>query len=143
MGYDVHITRRNTWFDETGEAVLLDEWLECVHGDPELRLDGCADAHLKNGSVLRSLDPSMAVWVAHPEHGTREGMAWIWLSGGNVVAKNPDAHTLQKMWRIAQGLGAIVQGDECELYDLRGQSSLVEFRDQGAAPPKKAWWRFW
>lgn len=55
--------------------MLLDEWFAYVLGDPELRLDGCADALLKNGSVFRSLDSSMAVWVAHPEHGTREGLA--------------------------------------------------------------------
>jgi hypothetical protein len=85
-----------------------------------------------------TLDPSMAVWVAHPKHGMTDGMAWIWLSGGNVVAKNPDVVMLQKMWRIAQALGASVQGDEGELYDSSGEGSVAELRGPVVAPSRKA-----
>lgn len=143
MGYDVHITRKDNWFDEQGDALSLAEWLAYIEGDPEMRLDGYAEAKLKDGSVLRSNNPSMAVWVEHPQHGTRDGMAWMWLSSGNVQAKNPDEDTLRKMWRIAQSLGARVQGDEGELYESSGLMVRDAANDLPATFPKKAWWRFW
>lgn len=108
MGYDIHITRRQDWSDSEGPAVSLAGWLAYVEADPEMRLDGYAEAELTDGSVLRAEDPSMAVWVEHPQHGKRDGLAWMWWSHGNVLAKNPDEDTLRKMWRIAQSLGAKV-----------------------------------
>ena len=143
MGYDVHITRKENWFDEEGDAVSLAEWLAYIEGDLELRLDGYAEAELKNGSILRTDDPSMAVWIEHPQHGRRDGMAWIWLSSGNVQAKNPDDDTRLKMWRIAKSLGAKVQGDDGEFYDSSGSIVRVVANELPAALAKKAWWRKW
>lgn len=145
MGYDVHITRRPNWFDQDGDAITPDEWLACVASDPEMRLDGFAQAGLADGSVLRVDDPSMAVWIGHPQHGQRDGMAWLWLGRGCIDAKNPDEPTLGKMWRIAQALGAQVQGDDGEYYGEHGQppegpDAAVE---APPAPARRPWWRWW
>jgi hypothetical protein len=143
MGYEVHITRKEDWFDETGQAILLSEWLAYIQSDPEMQLDGYAQAHLGDGSVLRTDDPSMAVWVNHPQHGKHDGMTWIWLSQGNIQTKNPDQNTLQKMWHIAQPLGARVQGDDGELYDANGSVIRAEPNAPSMKLQKAPWWRIW
>lgn len=141
MGYDIHITRRAEWCGEGEPEISLAEWLAYVENDPEIRLDGYAQADLQDGSVLRIDDPSMAVWVAHPDHG--DGVAWIWWSRGNVQAKNPDEPTLRKMWAIAQAFGAKVQGDEGELYDSVGRMIPQDSPAHKAMPAQKPWWRIW
>jgi hypothetical protein len=148
MGYDLHIARKEVWHDD-GLEISMAEWELLIATDPEMRLDGFAEAKTPNGSVLRINDPSLAVWVGHPEHGTRDGMAWFWLShGGNITAKNPDEPTCRKMWSLAQTLGAKVQGDEGDLYGSDGQA--IDEPEPLAAPsmkepesPVKPWWRFW
>jgi len=121
MGYDVHITRRAEWFEEEGPEITLDEWLAVIRDDPEMRLDGYAEASLPSGKVLRVDDASMAVWTAYSKHGVGGNMAWMWHSHGNVMAKNPDDEMLCKMWQLAERLSARVQGDEGELYGPDGQ----------------------
>jgi hypothetical protein len=143
MGYDVHITRKTNWHDEAGPDITLEEWLSYVEIDPDLRLDGYAEAALTNGATLRTEDPSMVVWVGHPKHGNRNGMAWIWLSQGNVDAKNPDEPTLRKMWTIAQALDAKLQGDDEELYDSSGAPIPEDVETISPQPVTKPWWRFW
>lgn len=151
MGYDVHVTRKKHWSDKDGEEISLEEWLALVDGDSELRLDGYAEASLGDGGVLRVDDPSMVVWIAHPGHGMRDGMAWMWLSNGNVQAKNPDGTMLKKLWDIAQSLDAKLQGDEGELYDATGSFTFddidadievgVDVHER--QPRQKPWWRIW
>ena len=36
MGYDVHITRRENWWDEEGQDITAAEWEAVVAGDPGL-----------------------------------------------------------------------------------------------------------
>lgn len=143
MGYDIHITRKANWFDEEGDQITSAEWMAYIRSDPEMRLDGYAQANLRDGSVLRVDDPTMAVWIAHPEHDEHDGMAWLRLSRGAVVAKNPDEATLRKMWCIAEALGAQVQGDDGELYDPAGHVLSREPTAPSPASPRKPWWRLW
>jgi hypothetical protein len=145
MGYNIHITRKSNWFDEQGDEISLTEWLAYVDSDPEMRLDGHAEANLDGGSVFRIVDSSMAVWIQHPQHGKREGMAWLWLSRGNVLAKNPDEVTLRKMLFIATTLGARVQGDEGEYYDsaILAMPHYEGIDEQQTEQKKKPWWRVW
>jgi len=140
MGYDIHLTRRTNWFDDGGPEIALHEWRALVAIDPEMRLDGYAEARLPDGGVFRAEDPSLAVWLAYSGHGVDGNMAWIWHSGGNVMAKNPDAEIRAKMWRLAQALGARVQGDESEFYGPDGEA-LVE--DRPGPQAHKPWWRIW
>lgn len=89
MGYEVHITRKENWFGD-GSEIALEEWLGVVWSDPEMRLDGHAEAKVGEDAVLRMEQPSMSVWVAYSKHGQHGNMAWLWHSRDNVVAKNPD-----------------------------------------------------
>ncbi|WP_230965314.1 hypothetical protein [Burkholderia pseudomultivorans] len=120
MGYDVHITRKENWFDEDGPAIDIDEWKALVEADPEMRLDGYASAVVGNGSVFRVDSDGLSVWTAYAGHGVNGNMAWFDFRQGNVVVKNPDDAILGKMWRLGQQLGAKVQGDDCELYGADG-----------------------
>ena len=119
MGYDVHITRKPHWWDENGPEIRLDEWIAVVRADRDMRLDGYAETRVGGGGVLRIENEGLSVWTAYSRHG-ENGMAWFSFHHGNVVVKNPDCEILQKMWSLAQGLLAKVQGDEGELYDASG-----------------------
>jgi hypothetical protein len=140
MGYEVHITRKENWFDE-GPEISLTDWLGVVRTDPEMRHDGFAEASVGNGSVLRVEDPSMAVWLAYPGHLEDGNKAWFWLSNGNVVTKNPDEAMLNKMLLIAYQLSAKVQGDEGEIYGANGE--VTAEAKPSPHPSRKPWWRFW
>lgn len=141
MGYEVHITRKENWFDE-GPEISVAEWIDVVHADAELRNDGYAEAALGDGSVLRVDDPSLSVWHTYSKHQPDGNMAWLWHSNGNVVAKNPDAEILRKMAQIAQRLSAKVQGDEGEIYGGDGQL-VTETTSRSPSKHSKPWWRFW
>jgi hypothetical protein len=119
MGYDIHITRKENWFDEEPK-ISLDEWRAVVESDREMRLDGYAEAKVGSGAVLRVTSEGLAVWTAYSGHGANGNMAWFDFRGGDVVVKNPDAEILGKMWELAQKLGARLQGDDCEVYGADG-----------------------
>ena len=134
MGYELHITRGANWHDEAEEPITLDEWIAYVKSDPEMRLDGFAEATLEDGSVFRTEDPSLAVWVAYSGDGVDGNHAWMWHFEGNVQAKSPDREIVAKMWRIAQSLRARLVGDEGEEYGPDGKEIRPE-------PPKSLWKR--
>lgn len=62
----------------------------------------------------------LAVWTLYSGSTANENMAWFDFRSGNVVVKNPDVAILSKMWKIAQKLGARVQGDDGEIYGSDG-----------------------
>jgi hypothetical protein len=86
-------------------------------------------------------DPSLSVWLAYSGHLEDGNMAWMWLSHGNVVTKNPDGEMIEKMAIIANRLSAKVQGDEGEVYGLDGR--LISESTTSSSPSPKPWWRFW
>jgi hypothetical protein len=119
-GYDVHITRRKVWTDDEGPAISLREWKDYVSSDLEMRLDGFAETTTKDGQKLRVQSEGLAVWTKYSKHGKDGNMAWFNWFRGEITVKNPDREIRGKMFRIAQKLGARVQGDEGEFYDETG-----------------------
>jgi len=103
MGYDVHITRAESWAENEDTPISLEEWERCVEGDPELIPDP------DNGMPI-------AVWTALP--GGDEVWPWLSWDDGNISTKNPDEALLEKMLSIAASLDAKVQGDDGEEYPL-------------------------
>lgn len=93
--------------------------------------------------MLRVNDSSMAVWTNHPQHERNEGLAWLWVFYGSIQAKNPDEHTLRKMWQIAKALSAKVQGDEGEQYDEQGNVIPEVSTERVALTRSWRWWQFW
>lgn len=138
MGYDLHITRATLWIDSDAAPITLEEWLEYLDSDPEMRLDGFAEAHLPDGTTLRAESPGLAVWTAWSAHERDGNMAWFDHRRGRIVVKNPDDEIVGKMFAIAERLGARVQGDEGEIYDEHGRPHELEQPERTGGTP---WWR--
>jgi hypothetical protein len=101
MGYDLHITRAEEWTDSRRVPIRAKEWLRIVDQDPELTVDP------------RDNGPHFVLWTGHWIDGDHPWFDW---SRGQIFTKNPDGKTLGKMLKIADRLGARVQGDEGEVY---------------------------
>lgn len=44
MGYDLHITRQENWFDEdNSQQISFDEWTQVLSNDKDMRLDNFAE----------------------------------------------------------------------------------------------------
>jgi hypothetical protein len=82
MGYDVHITRRENWWEEDGQDIGAAVWEALVAADPGL--------------------------VVVP----------LWWNTGRIVSKNPSDAVIATMREVAKALGARVQGDDGEYYDV-------------------------
>ena len=140
MGYEVHITRKAAWFEDDGPIISLNEWLEYVSADSEMRADGYAEAQTPDG-VLRFDNPGIAVWTAYPGHGIGGKLAWFCHFGDRVTVKNPDAAILRKMYQIAASLSAKVQGDEGEVYGPSGEPEGAA--TESSVVLRKPWWKLW
>ena len=141
MAYDLHITRKENWFDTT-PGFTLQDWLEYVDSDSDLRHDGFAESTLDDGKVLRIEQEGLCVWAAYSGGKAGCDVCWLsWSQSGNIDAKNPDQEIREKMWSIAQRLGAKVQGDDGELYGPDG-NQIAEIAST-ATISKRPWWRFW
>lgn len=85
-----------------------------------MRLDGYAKIKAPDGTTIH-IEEGLAVWTAYSAHQENGNRAWFSFYRGSVTCTNPDAEIFQKMWRIAQQLSAVIQGDEGDLYDEHGQ----------------------
>lgn len=134
MGYDLHITRASDFSDSASDPIALQEWLEYVASDPELRVTGAAEVAAPDGSVLRYENEGLAVWTAPGKH--QDATIWFDYRGGSIVVKNPDEKVVEKMVSIARALNARVQGDDGEYYGENDQAQ------QPASPAdSKRWWQ--
>jgi hypothetical protein len=133
MGYDLHITRKESWFDEDdSNNISMAEWTEYLKVDSEMRLDNFAEATTTNGEYVRVETKGMSVWTKYSKDGLDGNHAWFWPDNGNIVVKNPDIEIRNKMIDIAGQLKAKVQGDDGELYDTK--ETVIQ---------KRPWWKFW
>jgi hypothetical protein len=101
LGYDLHITRKNSWSDDEGSAITFDEWLAYIRTDNEVG--------------RHSLDSE------HKFLFTRGSFEWpLWWNPrlGEIYTKNPDETTIEKMVEIAKHLKARVLGDNAEEYPV-------------------------
>ncbi len=84
----------------------------------------------------RSQWPYFAVWsgpCTDPDGG------WFDWADGCVSTKNPDRAILGKLLQLADKLGAVVQGDDGEVY-MRCEDL---FSDPEVAVRPRPWWRLW
>lgn len=108
MGYNLHITRAKFHYRNDNQWITAEEWLRYVEQDPELRLAGY------NGDYF-------AIWSG-PSSLPDPWLDWF---EGNIYTKNPDDALIDKMVQIAKKLGAVVQGDDCEVYIGGGSRSFL------------------
>jgi hypothetical protein len=107
MGYDLHITRKQYWCDETGPDISLDEWLGYVQGDAEIAPDPA--------------NPGDENWLIVLE---RESWPLWWRATGELYTKNPGDAIVQKLIAIADALNARVIGDDDEIYRGDGSGAI-------------------
>lgn len=70
MGYDIHITRKDSWFDEDeSNEIKMSEWISYVKNDLELRLDDLSEASTESGDQLRYENNGLVVWTAYSRNG--------------------------------------------------------------------------
>lgn len=131
MGYDLHVTRAEAWWDSEHDPITLDEWIEYVEACDDLAIEGFAELTTPDGSVIRLEQEGMAAWTGHPE---QEGEpVWFSFPGDRIVVKSPDGPTIARMHEIAAALGGRVQGDDGEHYEADG---TVVACDDPPEPPR-------
>lgn len=142
MGYDLYVTRKEDWSDAEGQDITLDDWTGYLALDQSLQIDPVRSAEVDPRVASGAKEASHACWTEWPdrEPGLRE--AWIWLERGNLVSTDADIRFRQKLFLIADGLGARLMGEGGEVYNSSGEAegklSLL-----GGLGRKKAWWKFW
>ena len=117
MGYDLHIVRRQNWFDEDAtKDISLQEWVNYVNGDADMRLDNYAAATTIEGEKTITVSEGLSVWTAYSKDGINGNHAWFGYYEGCIAVKNPDDEIIKKMVEISIKLNAKVQGDDGEFY---------------------------
>lgn len=145
MGYELYITRQNDWFEKDQLfEISLEEWINYVKNDPEMRLDGFAQIEVQNGEILRIDNEGISVWIKYSGEGIGQNHAWFSYYHGNIIVKNPNQEIINKMCDIASTLNAKVQGDNGELYEKAPflNRRLEEINDTWTIQ-KKPWWKIW
>jgi hypothetical protein len=146
MGYDVHITRQDNWFDQDDiKRISLEEWLNYVANDADIRLDNYAEATTSNSETIRIESEGLSIWTAYSGNGVWGNYAWLNYDFGNIVVKNPDKEIISKMVDIASSLNAKVQGEEGEVYHSMPDVKITSGQVDGSETKRKnkAWWKFW
>jgi hypothetical protein len=106
MGYDIHITKREHWWDKAASEISRAEWEEVLRLHPELMAFSSAPGKVADSAQM--LDDTGEV-------------AKIFRFGhGNIFVKNPTRQVLIKMLEIARELNARVVGDNEEAYNEDG-----------------------
>lgn len=113
MAYDIHITKRNNWFDK-GADVTLEEWSELIGVDPSLEPTEKVEGKTKDGQKFefQLKGAQLAKW----KNPVSSDIVWLNYHDGEITISNPDDAIIKKAKELAGKLGAKVQGDEGEVY---------------------------
>ena len=114
MGYELHITRAESWVDNSGKKITREEYQELLRKDRDLKLAGI------NG-------PDFAVFSNASDPMRSSWLDWI---AGNIDSKYPSSRMVRKMISIAEHLGAKVQGDDGEIYTLEEMHGIDDAYDK-------------
>jgi hypothetical protein len=148
MGYDLHITRKEHWFDEdqSSKNISLEEWLSYIEDDrSELELTDTYEVKIPGLEYKSQVPPGFCEWTAHPLNKR----PWFDYYDGSMSTKNPDEPTIRKMISMAKEFNAKVQGDDGELYELSVNNEIIsrhmgpKLEDETESKEKKPWWKFW
>jgi hypothetical protein len=148
MGYDLHITRKEYWFDEEQKInnISLEEWLSFIQSsNSELELSDAYWIKVPGDATKSQVAPGFCEWTAHPQ----DERPWFDYSDGNISTKNPDEPTIKKMILMAKEFNAKVQGDDGEVYELSPSNEITSrhivsrLEEETGSKVKKPWWKFW
>jgi hypothetical protein len=65
MGYELHITTAEHWWESEASPITLAIWRSLVKDDPELEETGVVEASTPEGT-LRYENEGLTLWSAHP-----------------------------------------------------------------------------
>ena len=145
MGYELHITRAETWLDAEQSPITETEWQHIVAEDESLSVSA-TDHYSRRDAVVGVVRVPAVLWTGDAE-------TVFWFDRGGVTAKNPADHTIVKMLELASRMNARVFGDDDEEY-LRSSTSpgRITKRDPGDSTSARAdaphasmkpWWKIW
>jgi hypothetical protein len=100
----VHVHRSSDWFDSEHLPIPRAEWY----------------AYAATQDDISPGTDGIVLWSGHPD-GVAVELDWV---DGRISAYEPDAATLERLAVIARDLGAVLQGDDCEVYG--GDPALLE-----------------
>ncbi len=109
MGYNLHITRADTWRQAKCNPIKKSEWDLMVLSDCSLLFSTTEYyEHRIEDGVIERVHP--VYWMEHADQPA------FWYADGEITCRNPDDVTVQKLLEIAKILGARVFGDNGEEY---------------------------
>jgi len=120
LGYSICITRVGDDPDLEYEPIELEEWLNYLSTDREMRAEEAAQLTTPKGERISMRGAGMARWTGHPSADSSQGV-WFCHGGNGICVNHPDAQTTAKMHIIAQAFGARVLGEEHEEYGPDGE----------------------
>ncbi|MEW7277507.1 hypothetical protein ABW636_02800 [Aquimarina sp. 2201CG1-2-11] len=132
MGYELNIIR------ETDSPIQLQEWIKYINNDSELE---AIDISEEKKSIEGT---NMQLPLGNAALFKNQNTVFTFSIDYNMISvTNPNQETIDKMIQIANTLGAIVQGEEGELYNsLSNPKKYEQFEFVGIKKPKK-WFEFW
>jgi hypothetical protein len=113
MGYNLYITKADSWLDTEESPIPKDLWDSLVASDSELELSTEDYYERQVKGKIERFHP--VIWVKHPDRPP------FWFIDGAIDAKNPDKATIKKMGALARELSAKVLGEEGEEYGSDGE----------------------
>ena len=134
MSHDIHITMGRDWSDFSEEetaCVSREQWLALIDEDPELSINAY-NSHESVGNIFTDWSPA----------GGPPDFYWIDWSPTGISARYMGPQHCRKMVQIARRFGAIVRGDDGEVYGLDGQLDWDDQRTRDSTfrkPPLR--WR--
>ncbi|WP_095100878.1 hypothetical protein [Pseudomonas sp. Irchel 3A5] len=99
-GYDIHITRKPFWADESGPIITFEQWKAYLSTDPQVVRD---TANSPEDFMVSIPGESFPLWY-NPELG-------------ELYTKNPSDEAITKLREISRDLDAKLQGDDGEFMD--------------------------
>ena len=111
MGYDLHVVRTENWFDAATNPVTKAEVDRLVSQDDSLAWSATDYVEMSDddGAVTRYY---LICWKSEPV---------FWWYRSEITCNNPNESQVLKLLEIAEVLGAMLVGDDCERYE-RGKS---------------------
>ncbi|NUT92663.1 MAG: hypothetical protein HOY78_11650 [Saccharothrix sp.] len=104
MGYDLHITRAEAWYDSEHAPIPQEEWERFARERPELTVDGWAYSRSEVGCR-----PIFACTVGDVV------VSLLW-NAGEVVVSGATTEAATGLRWVAEGMGARLVGDDGEAY---------------------------
>lgn len=130
MGYNLHITRKENWFEENPEKeISFDEWKAVCLNDGELKSE--PDEIIRFPDRPPERDAYLVVSHSYKFGPAGEvTVSLLYYTGSEIACKGPLDETLRKMITLTGQLKARVVGDDWEVYSLDANGEVVIYEEK-------------